>query len=229
VASTTIDGLGEATEALAGAVLGPADLARVLGFDPLSVLTDAERAAVARVPFSAADYAQARAAGEFLVLRLPRDPDGPLSMLALAKRVGGMNPRVHEGVGYMLRDEWTIDPQPFAKTETCAAGWFLVRREPVRETLNLFYREQDAALERLGLPSRPGVSHRRSAVEVAFDTLCWHAAHGERLLGRTWDWSRSPSSDGGLVAMGEFGDKGLGCVAYSRAVKHNALGICAQR
>ena len=76
---------------------------------------------------------------------------------------------------------------------------------------------------------RAGVPRRRSAVEVAFDTLCWHAAKGERLLATTWDWSRSPSSDGGLVALGEFGAKGLGCIAYSRAVKHNLLGVCAQR
>jgi len=227
--SSTIEGLAEATAALGGAVLGPAELASALGFDPLAVLTAEERAAVQRVPFGPADWERARREGELLVLRVPRDPEGPLTMLRIAARIGGMNPRVHEGVGYLLRDEWTIDPQPFAKDETPTAGWFLVRRAPVRDTLNVFYREQDEALERLGLPTRAGVPRRRSAVEVAFDTLAWHKARGERLLASCWDWSRSPSSDGGLVALGEFGEHGLGCIAYSRAVKHNALGVCAQR
>ena len=53
-------------------------------------------------------------------------------MLALAKRLGGIDPAAHKGVGYSLRDEWTIDAQPFATEETCAAGWWLVRREPAR-------------------------------------------------------------------------------------------------
>lgn len=228
MAAPVIAGLPDATAALGGAVLGPAELQQALGFDPLAVLTEAERAAVATLPFSADDLARAARDGEVLVLRVPRTPDGPLTMLTLAQRVGGMNPRVHEGVGYMLRDEWTIDPQPFAKDEACTTGWFLVRKTPVPATLNVFYRQQDAELEQLG-PARAGVPRRRSAVEVAFDTLCWHAVKGERLLATTWDWSRSPSSDGGLVALGEFGAKGLGCIAYSRAVKHNLLGVCAQR
>src|SRR5579884_3393173 len=97
--------LAEATRMLGGAVLGPRELAAALGF-----LTPAERAAVARLPFGAADLERARAEGELLVLRVPRDPEGPLTMLRLGARLaGGFEPRVHRGVGYLLRDEWTID------------------------------------------------------------------------------------------------------------------------
>lgn len=224
-----IDGLEAATRALAGAVLGPRELGKVLGGDPLAALTDAERRAVARLPFGAADFERARADGEMLVLRLPRDAGGPLTMLRLGALLrGGIDPKAHTGVGYALREEWTIDTQPFATDESCAAGWWLVRRAPLPATLNRGYREQDAALERLGATA-PGRPRRRSAVEIAFDTLCWQRAHGERLLANAWDWSRSASNDQGFAALGEFGADGLRVIAYSRAVRFGTLGVCAQR
>ena len=224
-----VTGLDDARRVLAGAVLGPAELATALGFDPGTVLTAAERTAVARIPFSTADLERARAEGAILVLRLPRDPDGPLTMLTLAKRLnGGLDPRVHRGVGYMLRDEWTIDTQPFATTDTCTAGWWLVQRAPLPSTRNRAYRAQDTALAALG-PEAPGRPRRRSAVEIAFDTLCWGRAHADRLLADAWDWSRSPTNDQGLAALGEFGPDGLKVIAYSRAVRFGTLGVCPQR
>jgi hypothetical protein len=224
--TAAVEGLAAAAQVLGGTVLGPRELGAVLGFDPLAVLTAAERAAVARLPWTAAELDAARAAGEILVLRVPRDPDGPLTMLRLAARLGGgLDPQVHKGTGYSLRPEWTIDDQPFAAEETCAAGWWLVRKDPLPATLNRPYLQQD---ERLGAaPS--GRPRRRSAVEIAFDTLCWQRAHGERLLPNAWDWSRSPSTDQGYAALGEFGAQGLRVIAYSRAVRFGTLGVCAQR
>lgn len=225
----TIAGLDDATAALSGAVLGPRELQAALGFDPLAVLTPAERAAVERLPFGPADWERARADGEILVLRVPRDPDGPLTMMRLAERLGGgYDPKVHKGVGYALRDEWTIDIQAFATEDTAAAGWYLVRRALLKSTCNKPYREQDAALAALGA-GRAGVPQRRSAIEVAFDTLVWSKARGERLLADGWDWTRSASSDQGLAALGEHGEQGLGVIAYSRAVRFGTLGVCPQR
>jgi hypothetical protein len=220
-----IPGLDAAVRALGGAVLGPRELAAVLGFDPLTVLTADERRAVGRLPFAAAELERGRTAGEMLVLRVPRAPEGPLSLMALATRLGGIDPAAHKGVGYSLRPEWTIDDQPFAVEETCAAGWWLVRRAPVRETLNRTYQGQDAALG----PHAAGRPHRRSAVEIVYDTLLWDRVHGERLLADTWDWSRTVSTDQGYAALGEFGEKGLRLIAYSRAVRFGTLGVCAQR
>ncbi|HXJ35782.1 MAG TPA: hypothetical protein VMS22_17260 [Candidatus Eisenbacteria bacterium] len=226
---TTIEGLAEAAAILGKAVLGPADLTKALGYDPLPLLSADEHRAVARVPFGKPELERARADGEVLVLRVPRDPDGPLTMLALGRRLhGGLDPKVHKGVGYSLRDEWTIDTQPFATTDSCAAGWYLVRREPLPATRNRGYRAQDDALAALGLATK-GRPHRRSAVEIAFDTLVWHRARGERLLATAWDWSRSPSNDQGFAALGEFGEQGLGVIAYSRAVRFGTLGVCPQR
>jgi len=221
--------IADAVRAVAGAVLGPEDIAAALGIDPMAALTPAERAAVATVPFPESELTSARARGEILVLRVPRDTAGPLTMLRLADRLaGGLAPNVHTGVGYLLRDEWTIDTQPFATQETCPAGWYLVRREPLPATLNRVYREQDAALGVLG-PTRAGVPRRRNAIEIAWDTLLWRRAREEHLLAGAWDWSRSESTDGGLAALGEFGPQGLGVIAYSRAVRFGTLGVCPQR
>jgi len=221
-----IGGLDAARRVLAGAVLGPDELTSALGFDPLAVLTRAEQAAVGTLPFSPAELERARTDGELLVLRVPRDPEGPLTMLRLAARIGsGLDPGVHKGVGYLLRPEWTIDDQPFAAEETCTAGWWLVHREPLPATLNLRYAEQDGVLGSAPA-ARP---RRRSAAEIAFDTLSWHRVHGERVLARHWDWSRSVSTDQGHAALGEFGDGGLRVIAYSRAVRFGTLGVCPQR
>lgn len=225
-AATEIVGLADATRALGGAVLGPGELAAALGFDPLAVLTPPERAAVARVPYGGPDLERARGEGELLVLRVPRDPDGPLTMVRLAARLsGGLDPAVHKGAGYLLRPEWTIDDQPFATAETPDPGWWLVRRRPLPATLNRTYLQQEAVLGP-GPADRP---RRRSASEVAFDTLCWQKAHGEALLADCWDWSRSVSTDEGYAALGELGAAGLRVTAYSRAVKFGTLGVCPQR
>jgi hypothetical protein len=125
----------------------------------------------------------------------------------------------------MLRDEWTIDTQPFATADTCRAGWAFVRRTPLPVTCNRAYRAQDEVLAR---DEHSGL-RRRSAVEIAFDTLLWHRVRGERLLASAWDWSSSPSNDQGFAALGEFGEQGLGVIAYSRAVRFATLGICGQR
>ena len=220
-----IPGLAAAERALGGAVLGPRELAAVLGFDPMRALTADERRTVGGLPFAPADLERARSAGEMLVLRLPRAPEGPLSILTLGTRLGGIDPAAHKGVGYSLRPEWTIDGQPFAAEETCTAGWWLVRREPLRETLNRTYQAQDSLLG----PHAPGRPHRRSAVEIVYDTLLWEHVHGEHLLAQTWDWSRTVSLDQGYAALGEFGEKGLRLIAYSRAVRFGTLGVCVQR
>jgi len=226
MATRDVGGLAAATRRLGGAVLGPRELETALGFDPFTVLRPEEQSKLATLPFGDADLERAAAGGEFLVMRLPRDPDGPLTMLRLAARLrGGLDPAVHKGTGYLLRPEWTIDDQPFAAEESCTAGWRLVRREPLPATLNRAYGEQDGILEAVG----NGRPQRRSAVEIAYDILLWERAHGERLLTGAWDWSCSESTDHGYAALGEYGAQGLRVIAYSRAVRFGTLGVCAQR
>lgn len=224
----SIQGLDDARHILGSAVLGPEEIAAALGSDPLSGLTGVERSVVDRLPFDRTALAQAQAAGEMLVLRIARVANAPLTLLALGARLqGALDPKVHRGVGYSLRDEWTIDTQPFAAAETCTTGWYLVHQHLLPDTCNRLYRLQDAVLATL--PCGSGRPRRRSAIEIAYDTLLWQRARGARLLADAWDWSRTPSSDQGFVAVGEFGDAGLGVIAYSRAVRFGSLGVCPQR
>ena len=188
----SIVGLSEARRILGDAVIGPEEIAAALDADPLASLSDDERHQVRRVPFDAAALEAARADGEMLVLRIPRHAGQPLTMLALATLFGGsVDPKVHRGVGYSLRDEWTIDTQPFAGAETPVAGWYLVHQRLLPATCNRLYREQDGLLATL--PGGNGRPRRRSAIEIAYDTLLWQRARGSRLLPDAWDWSRTPS------------------------------------
>ena len=135
--------------------------------------------------------------------------------------------RLHEATaadrsgGFKGEEPWFVD-LPFASDETPEAGWAIFSLAPWRETLNRTFDAGDAAML-----ARAGTDpwRRRRSVEIAFD--CFAAvAGGERLLERAWDWSGSPSTDGGLLTLGGFGATGLEVIAYSRAVKHDALGIC---
>jgi hypothetical protein len=223
----TIAGLDEARRVLGDAVLGPEEVAAALGADPLASMTPTERRAVGRVPFEADALAAAAADDGLLVLRVSRTDDGPLTIVRLDELLPhDLDPRAHTGVGYALRDEWTIDTQPLGTEETCDVGWALVRKAPLPATFNRTRAAQDALVAPLASTSRP---LRRSAVEIVYDTLLWRRVRGERLLGDAWDWSRSGSTDAGWAAVGAYGDAGLRVIAYSGAVRFGTLGVCPQR
>lgn len=226
-AALTITGLDEARGILGDAVLGPEEIVAVLGDDALAAVGPEARPAVERVPFDRATLERGAGDGAMLVLRLGHDAAGPLTIVRLGQLLpDGLDPRVHTGVGYALRDEWTIDTQPLGTTETCVPGWALVRRTPLPATLNRTRDAQDAVLAALPAGTRPA---RRSAVEIVWDTLLWRGARGERLLADAWDWSRSGSTDAGFAAAGDFGDAGLRIIAYSAAVRFGTLGVCVQQ
>jgi hypothetical protein len=209
--------------------LGPEDVARVLDTDAKR-LVGGNGVALAQVPYPRAALESARARGDVLVFRTPSDGTAPLTVLRLAERFAEtVQPGLLKGVGYQLKDEWTVPQEPFASSETCTAGWRLVHAAPVPSTCNLSYEQQDVALDRyaesLGLR---GALSRRSAIECVYDTIMLARAHGTRLLERTWDWSRTATQDGGFVTVGEFSADGLRILGYSRAVRFGTLGICPQ-
>jgi hypothetical protein len=165
-----------------------------------------------------------------LIFRVPSDGTAPLTVLRLLERFPDViQAKLMKGVGYLLKDEWTLEQEPFAHEATCALGWRLVHREPIPATRNLNYDLQDAALARyaasLGLD---GKLVRRSGIEMVYDTVLIARARSIRLLERTWDWSNTRTLDGGYITAGEFGAGGLHVIGYSRAVRFGTLGICAQ-
>ncbi|MCZ2109181.1 MAG: hypothetical protein LC118_06410 [Dehalococcoidia bacterium] len=216
--------LADARSIFGAFLLDPNDVARVLS---ISVPTTAD---TATVPYDRTRLEAARARGDILVYRVDTDGILPLTILRLLERFPEtVQPQLLKGVGYQLKEEWVVSSEAFARTETCRPGWRLVHGSPVPSTCNRTYDQQDAELvryaESLGLAGR---LTRRRATEIVYDTILLRRAHGTRLLEHTWDWSRTPTQDGGFATVGEFGDDGLKMVGYSRAVRFGSLGVCPQ-
>ena len=191
----------------------------LLDTDALRALLGTHPEADPEIPFSREVAAAAKEAGCMLVLRPQSLPGvGPVTLAGLAELTAK-----REGLAAFASDDpWFMED---ATVNAIAAepGWALVAKEPWRETLNLVYDRADEALR-----LRAGTEgwRRRRAAEIAFDSLAYAAARGRRLLADRWDWSSTPSQDGGLVNVGAFGENGLDVLSYSKAVKHGALGIC---
>ena len=210
-------------------LVGPEEIGRTLDTDP-AMLAQARPDVLASVPYALPALEAAHARGELLILRVPSDGSGPLTILRLNERFPGViQERLMKGVGYQLRDEWTLRQEPFAHKETCRLEWRLVQGAPLEETCNLSYAAQDEAMERyasaIGLVGR---LTRRSAVEATYDAVLLARAKGTRVLERSWDWTSTATTDGAYVAVGDFAPEGMHLVGYSRAVRFGTLGACAQ-
>jgi hypothetical protein len=222
--------IAEARELFGASLLAPDDVGRVLAVAADRLIAE-DRSVSAAVPYDRETLTAARARGDVLVFRVATDGAAPLTTLRLLERFPEtVQPQLMKGVGYQLKDEWTVGQEAFASTETCRPGWHLVHGAPLSATRNLNYEQQDAALaqyaESLGLAGRLS---RRTAIEAVYDTILLNRAHGTRLLARAWDWSSTPTQDGGFATVGEFADDGLKIVGYSRAVRFGTLGVCPQQ
>jgi hypothetical protein len=210
----------EARSVLGRDVLGAAEVQSVFGAPP----------AVPALPFVRTDLEAAAQRGEMLVLRVgAAAADPPLTILEMLRRFpDAFDARYLRKVGYQLKDEWGIELEPRAGTDTCTTGWALVRKEVLAEACNLIYDDQACALQ--GYAAQVGAAvRRRSAVEIVYDTLLYFRARDARLLQRTWDWSDSLTLDGGLLNVGGFGPAGLQILSYSKAVRHGGLSLCPTR
>ena len=219
--------IARARELLGSDFLSLEDVTRVLGVSPDTLRPEIQKAA-AEVPFSPSELEQARADGQLLVFRLDRDTSGPLTIQRLIETFPqSFETRLLTKVGYALRDEWGITLEPLAKSETCAAGWYLARKAPLAASCNLSYYEQDEPLAHFATES-PG-ARRRTAIEATYDLVLVHAAHGTRLLADHFDWTSSRTVDAGYLYVGGFGEAGLSLVGFSAAVRHATLGVCPTR
>jgi hypothetical protein len=215
----------DACAILADDVLGPDEVKAAFGL--------ARVTAAPSIPFTRDQLAAARRAGEMLVLRVSQaGDDAPLTIVQMIQRFpDAFDKKLLRRVGYQLRDEWGIELEPLAATDTCTLGWALVRKEVLDESRNLAYDEQDVALRRhaaaLGVAAT--AVRRRAAVEAVYDTLLYWGARQVRLLERTWDWSASRTVDGGYLNVGGFTTGGMQILGFSRAVRHGGLGVCPTR
>lgn len=201
--------------------LGVEEVARTFGGDPQAALSAEERAIVAEMPFDRDLLMRAADEGMMLVLRLPQATDGrPLTIVEIAGRFPGTG-----DLGKSGNESW-FSKEGFATKDTCRLGWALSDKHVFAASRNLSFVEQDAELA--GRSARLGIRlRRRTAVEIVYDTMVYAASRSERLLAREWDWSSSTTADGGIVTAGEFDDKGLRLVGYSKAIRFDTLGVCA--
>ncbi|HEY2388982.1 MAG TPA: hypothetical protein VGK30_18660 [Candidatus Binatia bacterium] len=221
--------IDEARALFGDAMLGPDDVALALGTDA-EHLASGSAAVLSTVPFELARLQQAKERGHLLVFRTPTDGTAPLTARRLLERLpGSILAKLMQGVGYQLKDEWTLDAEPFFSTETNVLEWRLVHREPVPATRNLTYHQQDAALVQYAdAADLDGLVRRRSAVAMIYDTLLFAQARGVKLLEHAWDWSSTPTGDGGYITAGELSADGLRVLGYSRAVRFGTLGVCPE-
>ena len=226
---TAATALAEARPLFGQDLLGPEELRRVLGADP-HALVGGDARLLSEVPYDAATLRAAHGRGELLVLRVPTDGHAPLTTLRLRARFpNAIQEKLMRGVGYQLKDEWTLERERFAASATCSLGWRLAFKAPIPATCNLSYGLQDEALgDYAASAGLGGVLRRRSAIEILYDTILYERATGVRLLEREWDWSDTPTADGGFITAGAFAPDGLSVLGYSRAVRFGTLGICGQ-
>lgn len=210
-------------------MVGPDEVGRVLEADPGALARQAPQL-LTSVPYDMAELTAARARGARLMLRVPTDGQSPLTILRLHERFpGAIQERLMHGVGYQLRDEWTLLQEPFAQTTTCQLEWGLVHGAPLPATCNLSYAQQNDAIERYASANGLGGRlRRRSAVEAVYDTVLLAWARDLRSLDRQWDWTSTAAVDGSFIAVGDFAPDGMHLLGYSRAVRFGTLGVCAQ-
>jgi hypothetical protein len=202
--------IDEARRIFGADVLGPEEIVGALG--------SVSSSAVPRLSFPPDVLMRGADEGMMLVLRMPHaGQDAALTISALAARLSAT---AAEGA-----DAAWFAREPFA-LQTCTLGWALVDKQPFAQSRNLSYPEQETELVKRS--THVGVRlRRRTAVEIVYDTLLYAAVRGERLLEKDWDWSSSPTSDGGFVTAGQFDARGLRLLGYSQAVRFDSLGICA--
>lgn len=213
----------EAREILGDDLIAPAEVRQALGGD----VADA-----GEIPFSAAELAAAREVGDLLVARTATLGGSALTIAALAERQPRcFDARLLRSSGYALKNEWGILLEPLAERDVCASGWALVTADVLPPTRNLSHPEQEEAIRRHLEQRRLAGSgaRRRTAVEAVYDTVVCFAVRQRRLLERTWDWTSTPTEDGGLLQVGGFGARGMQVLAYSRGNRHGALGACLTR
>jgi hypothetical protein len=216
--------LEEARAILGNDVLGPQEVTAAFGCVPKTNVP---------LEFTSDQLHAARNAGEMLVLRVAHLHDNTaLTLIQLVHRFpNAFDQRLLRKMGYQLKDDWGIELEPLAATETCAVEWALVRKQVLDDSRNLPYDDQAAALHRYAARLQISASalRRRTAVETVYDTILYHAARGVRLLEDTWDWSSSRTVDGGYLNVGGFGSSGMQILSYSGAVRHGGLGVCPNR
>ena len=210
--------------------LGPEALKKTWGVD----LTEEELQEIEHIPFSQEDLEKAKELGMMLVLRLPHNKEQkPLTIKQMRETFSQEDP-LGDPQKKKSRVVWNQDwynDEDFATKTTPKLGWGLVTKEVLAESKNKNWDEQQEVLEKWASDNGidPKTIHRRTPVEVAFDTITYYGANQDSLLESSYDWTSVRSSDGKFVFVGYFDSGGLRVSSAARGNRYSALGVCPAR
>ncbi|HYD50669.1 MAG TPA: hypothetical protein VEB21_20095 [Terriglobales bacterium] len=215
--------LDEARSLFRDRLIAPGDIAAAFGD---------VAAAGPSLPFRQDELVAAARAGEVLIYRTASGGGEPVTIRSLIQRFPqAFDAKLLQASGYQLKNEWGIELEPLAASDSPAEGWALFQPQVLPTSVNRSYPEQDAALRSYEecLSLRPGTVRRRTAIEAVYDTVMCFVVRNQRLLESTWDWTSTMTVDRGLLHIGGFGSRGMQILGFSPGIRHGGLGVCPTR
>lgn len=225
----------EAKEIFGKDFLGPEAIEKTFGIN----LSYEELKQVEQIPFTLEDLEQAKKLGMMLVLRVSHDKENkPLTInqiriiFAGEDKLGDPSKKKSKLIFSQHGDSscWYKD-EVFANSAVANFGWGLVKKEVLPESLGKNWDDQEEVIKKWAEANNINrkTIHRRTPIEVAYDTLLYYGANRETLLEKTYDWTSAGSSAGDLVYVGYFDADGL-CVDHdTRDSRYTNLGVCPSR
>lgn len=112
------------------------------------------------------------------------------------------------------------DTQAFATKTKVEVRWYLIRKQPVDNSTNKSWDEQQALLKDESTPT---------ACVMVYTIMGHFLNTGERLFANIYVRCSDIDSDGSRVYVGDFNAHGLGVNGYSGGDRYSDLGLSASR
>jgi len=140
--------------------------------------------------------------------------DGPITIQALKRLFQDKNPF---GDGTLIYDNSWYEGEAFID-QPLQAKYAMPTKKLLPESRSKNWADQEKLL-------KPGET-RREAIETLWDTIAYYSATKQRLLSDGYDWSKTSTSDGYRVCVGDFDQRGVR-VGYDGPRRSDSyLGVC---
>lgn len=178
------------------------------------------------LPFSRDDLQRAKSLEMMLVFRISHDKYGNALTINYLREVSEI---ARLKIFRDRRREAWYQHEFFAGDESPAAGWSLVRKEVIPESLGKAWHEQSSILKQWARDSKmpTHIVGRRTAVEAIYDTVIYYTQVQEPLLHEVYDWTTTKTPDRWPVLVGGFDSPGGLIVDAAPAESQNFIvGAC---
>jgi len=140
--------------------------------------------------------------------------DGPITIQALKRLFQDKNPF---GDGTLIYDNSWYEGEAFID-QPLQAKYAMPTKKLLPESRSKNWAAQVKLL-------KPGET-RREAIETLWDTIAYYSATKQRLLSDGWDWSKTSTSFGHRVYVGDFVQNGVLVVDVAPSNSSSNLGVC---